>query len=128
MTRLVVLRGDDPPAEAHVVIRGGEHGMSAATLRRTASRCFEEFGFYGVSVFVAIDTSVDDLCRAVDAVRRYGRIRRSAVGRLHSGGFPLIATGRRPHFDIVLPDLADETLDRLATCFDPAEPNPGRDR
>lgn len=128
MSRLVVLRGDDPPSDADVVIRGGEHGLAAETLRRTASRCFDEFGFHGVSVFVAVDTTVDDLCRDVDAVRRYGQIRRSTVGRLHNSGFPLLATGRQPHFDIVLPDLLDETVDRLATCFDPAEPNPGRDR
>lgn len=126
MTRLVALRGEDAPDDAVVVVRGGENGLSPETLRRTASRCFDEFGFYGVSVFVAVDMSVEDLCRSVDAVRRYGRIRRSSVARLHEDGFALLATGQRPHFDIVLPDLADSALERLAACFDPPEPNAGR--
>ena len=126
MTRLVSLRGEDPPDDATTVIRGGEQGIAPDTLRRTATRSFDEFGFYGISVFVALDGSVAELCRDVDAIRRYGRIRRSTVGRLRRAGFPLIATGRRPHFDIVLPDLTDDTLGRLADCFDPAEPNPGR--
>lgn len=126
MTRLVALRGEDAPDEADVVIRGGANGMAPETLGRTAMRCFEEFGFYGVSVFVAIDTSVEDLCRTVDAVQRYGQVRRSTVGRLHEAGFALIATGRRPHFDIVLPDITQATFTRLAECFGAPEPNPGR--
>lgn len=126
MTRLVALRGEDAPDAADVVIRGGANGMAPETLERTATRCFEEFGFYGVSVFVAIDTSVEELCRTVDAVQRYGQVRRSTVGRLHEAGFALIATGRRPHFDIVLPDITRATFTRLAGCFGAPEPNPGR--
>ena len=126
MTRLVALRGEDAPDEASVVIRGGANGLAPETLERTATRCFDEFGFFGVSVFVAVGVSVEELCRSVDAVQRYGQVRRATVGRLHDAGFALIATGRRPHFDIVLPDLAPSTFTRLATCFSDPEPNPGR--
>lgn len=41
-------------------------------------------------------------------------------------GFALLATGDAPHYDIVLPDLRQSTLDRLVGCFDDPEPNPGR--
>lgn len=126
MTGLVSLRGEEPPDDATIVIRGGEQGMAPDTLRRTATRSFKEFGFYGISVFVALDGSVAELCREIDAIRRYGQIRRSTVGRLRRAGFALIATGRRPHFDIVLPDPTDDTLGRLANCFETAEANPGR--
>ncbi len=126
MIRLVALRGEEAPDGADVVIRGGARGMAPETLERTARRCFDEFGFYGVSVFVAIETSVEELCRSVDAIRRYGHVRLSTVGRLHRDGFALIATGSRPHFDIVLPDVAPATLARLTSCFGEPQPNPGK--
>ena len=65
-------------------------------------------------------------CAAEPFVVRYGKVRFSTVGRLRSGGFPLIPTLGRPHYDIVLPDLDVSTLVRLDRCFDPAVPNPGR--
>ena len=126
MTSLLVLRGEDPPAEAAVVVRGGERGLDVDILRRTATRTFEEYGFYGISVFVVLEGSLEDLCRSVDEVRRYGRIRLSTAGDLRRAAFTLLSTGRRPHFDIALPDLADETLDRLRPCFGPLQSNPGR--
>lgn len=95
-------------------------------LRSAASRNFDEYGFYGVSVFVALDGSVDELCATVDQLRRYGQIRLSEVRLLRQAGFALLATARRPHFDIVLPDLGDETFARLAACFGDSQPNPAR--
>jgi hypothetical protein len=41
-------------------------------------------------------------------------------------GFALIPTLDRPHFDVVLPDLDDATLDRLELGFDVPIPNPAR--
>ncbi len=84
------------------------------------------FGFLGLSVYLAVDHSVEDLCRRLDELRRYGQIRLSTVGRVHGAGFALLATGQRPHFDVVLPDLSAETLLRLDRAFDPPQANPGR--
>lgn len=39
----------------------------------------------------------------------------------------LLPTLARPHFDVLLPDLDDETLDRLELGFDNAIPNPARE-
>jgi hypothetical protein len=84
------------------------------------------FGFLGLSVFLADADRVVEICGSLDELRRYGQIRRSIVSRLTASGFALLATGRSPHYDIVLPDLAPTTVDRLAACFDRSEPNPGR--
>ena len=73
MPSLLVLRGEDPPDDAAVVVRGGEHGLDDDVLRRTAERTFEDYGFHGVSVFVAVDGAVDRLCAQVDEVRRSAR-------------------------------------------------------
>jgi hypothetical protein len=126
LTSLLLLRGEDPPDDAVVVIRGGEHGLDDETLRRTAERAFEDYGFYGVSVYLALDRPVEQLCAEVDELRRYGRIRLSTARDLRRAGFSLLSTGRRPHFDIALPDLAGPTLARLRETFGPAVPNPGR--
>ena len=55
MTTLLVLRGEEPPDDAVVVIRGGEHGLAPETVIRTARRNFQAFGFLGVSVYLAVD-------------------------------------------------------------------------
>lgn len=126
--RLYAVRGEEPPDDAVVVVRGGANGLAPSTIRRTARNTFDEFGFFGVSVFAALDGTVEELCQAVEAIRRYGAVQESTFGALRRAGFPLIATGARPHFDIVLADLSDETIDRLRACFGPPYPTPGRVR
>jgi hypothetical protein len=45
MPSLLMLRGGEPPDDAAVVVRGGEHGLDEDVLRRTAERTFEDYGF-----------------------------------------------------------------------------------
>src|SRR5688500_492461 len=125
--KYVVLRGEEPPDDAVVVIRGGAQSLAQETVTRSAERNMVAFGFLGLSVFLAEAERVAEVCGALDELRRYGQIRRSRVARLTAAGFALLATGRSPHFDIVLPDLTPSTLDRLVSCFDQPEPNPGRE-
>jgi hypothetical protein len=119
-----VLRDEDPPDDAVVVIRGGE--MESDSVRRSAERNHDAFGFYGISVFVAVDQPVRVLCANLGQIARYSKVRLSTAGRLRSEAFPIIPTLDRPHFDIVLPDLEHRTLARLDGCFGPPQPNPGR--
>ena len=120
----IVVRDEEPPEDVVVVVRGGE--MNGDHVRRTATDAHDEYGIYAVSVFLAVDVSVDRLCRERPELQRYGKVRLSTVGRLRSLGFALIPTLDRPHFDIVLPDLDGATLDRLEVGFDLPIPNPGR--
>lgn len=120
----IELRAEEPPADAIVVIRGGE--MTGEFVRRTATAAHDELGIYAVSVFLALDDTVEELCAAEPFLARYGKVRLSTVGRLRTSGFPLIPTLGRPHYDVVLPDLEDPTLLRLDACFDPAVTNPSR--
>ena len=122
--RPLVLRGEDPPDDTVVVIRGGE--MENVFVRRSAERNHEEFGFFGISVFAAEDRTVEDLCAHLPQLARYRRVRLSTAGRLRACGFALVATMARPHVDVVLPDASDATLERLDGCFDPPIDNPGR--
>lgn len=124
--RLLALRGDEPPGDGVVVVRGGANSLAPETVTRSAGRNLEAFGFLGLSAFLAVDRPVAVLCAEVPELARYGQVRLSTVARVHSAGFALLATGDHPHFDIVLADLAAETLRRLEAAFDPPEPNPGR--
>ncbi len=67
-------------------------------------------------------------CRDGPELERYGKVRLSTAGRLRSLGFALVPTLDRPHYDVVLPDLADATLDRLEIGFDRPVPNSSRIR
>jgi hypothetical protein len=53
----IVLRDEEPPEDAVVVVRGGE--MRSDHLRRTATRAYQEVGLYLVSVFAAIEDDVE---------------------------------------------------------------------
>lgn len=100
--------------------------MRSEFVVRTASDAHDEYGIFSISVFLALDESVEQLCAREPYLARYGQIRLSSVGRLRSGGFALLPTLGRPHYDVVLPDIADRTLQRLDACFDAPIPNPGR--
>jgi hypothetical protein len=124
--KFVLLRGEDPPVDAVVVVRGGMNGLDPATVTRTASRSLDAMGFLGVSVFLALDQTVEELCGSLDELARYRQVRTSTVGAVRAAGFAFLATGDRPHFDIVLPDLDAATLVRLDGTFAAPAPNPGR--
>lgn len=128
MPRLLPIRGEQPPDDTVVIIRAGV--MSKDTLRRTAADSFEDFGAHLVSVEAVVEgRSVTDTCRDSPRIGdRYGKVRLSTAGRLRSAGLVLLATFDRPHFDVVLPDVAEHTLERLAGCFDDPIDNPGRGR
>lgn len=106
------------------MIRAGTNGVSVEVLRRTASDSYDDHGYFGVSLFAAVDLDVDDLCRSIPPIANYSVIRTSTAGALRGAGFALLPTGRRPHFDAVLPDLSEATLGRLAACFEAPRPNP----
>lgn len=126
MTHLLPVRGGEPPDDTIVIIRAGVMGLE--TLRRTAIDSFDDFGAYLVSVEAVVDgLTVAETCKGSPRIgERYGKIRLSTVGRLRSAGLVLLATFAHPHFDVVLPDLSDQSLDRLAACFDEPIENPGR--
>lgn len=128
MTRLLAIRGEEPPADTVLIIRAGV--MSLETLRRTASDSFDDYGAYLISVEGVLgDSTIADTCRRSPRIgQRYGKVRISTAGRLRSAGLALLATFASPHFDVVLPDLSDETLVRLTCCFGEPLDNPGRDQ
>jgi hypothetical protein len=114
----IQLRGEPPPppGDATIVVRAGT--LDADRVRRTATACHDDFGFYGMSVFAALDTDVGGLfAEHVGNMQRYARYWTSTAGSLRDAGFPLFDSEDRPHFDVVLPDLNEGTVTRLLACF-----------
>jgi len=115
------LRKETPPADTVVVIRGGN--MMLESLRKSAEASFRETGLYLISVFLVEELDLEDVC-ARPELRRYRSIRTSVVSKLRATDFILLATFQRPHYDIALPNLADNDLIKLINCFSPSIRNP----
>lgn len=120
----IVLRDEDPPDDAAVVVRGGL--LSPESVQRTVERCRREYGFLGLSVYGAIGITVAELVATVPQIgpMRYRQLRLSTFGLVRAAGFAAWPTNRFPHFSIVLPDLDLATLGRLDPCFSPPESSP----
>jgi len=125
VTRLLPIRGEEPPADTVVIIRAGV--MAPESIRRTATDAFEDYGMYLVSVEAVLEGTVEATCRTSPRIGDlYGKIRLSTAGQLRGAGFVLLATFDRPHYDVALPELSDVVIARLDSCFDAPIPNPGR--
>jgi hypothetical protein len=120
--RPLLLRDELPPDDTVVVVRGGE--MKSEYVRSSARDAFFDVGVFAVSVALSLDLPVEQLCASDRRIARYGKVRLSTVGRVRELGFALLPTLDRPHYDVVLPDLEDATLDRLELAFDLAIPRP----
>ena len=127
MVRRPEVRDEQPPDDAALVIRGGLHSFEPEKVRETCLDSMSDSGFYGVSVFAALDGDVAALCARIERLRSPGTIWVARCGDLRASGFDLLATDAAPHYDVVLPDLAESTIDRVITCFDP-RPNPLKQR
>lgn len=120
------LRGDDPPADATLVIRGGVQSLSDELLERAAETNRAAFGFWAISVFLAPGDDLVALSREVPAIRRRRSVRTAACGVLRSAGFALLDTTRHPlHYSIALAELTPATFARLRACFSDPIANPG---
>ena len=126
MPKPIVLRDEELPDDAVVIIRGGE--LALTTARTSAQNNRTKAGFFGLSVELALDADWETVCRTSPRLRgMYSLVRLSTAGKVRQAGFPLFPTGQRPHYDIVLPDSSDHHLRRLLDLFGPTRTNPGAD-
>jgi hypothetical protein len=127
MMRPPDLRDEQPTDNAVVVIRGGLHSLDVEKIVEVCEDSFADFGFYGLSVFAALDGDVEALCSRLDRLRSAGTIWVASCGMLPAAGFELAATDASPHFDVVLPSLDSGIVDLVRGCFE-ARDNPAKHR
>jgi hypothetical protein len=106
------------------MIRAGMNGVSVEVLRRTASDSYDDHGYFGVSLFAAVDLDVDDVCRSIQPIASYSVIRTSTAGALRAAGFALLPTGRRPHSMPSCPTSPKPRSEDFAVCFEVPRSNP----
>lgn len=115
----VQTRGEPAPDPAVVVVRGGLHSLDPDKVVDDATDAFLRDGHYAISTFGALDGDIKALCQRVPRLGNPGpgQLWVARVGDLREGGFDLLDTPPDDHFDVVLPDLESETVDRLRSCF-----------
>jgi hypothetical protein len=121
------VREEGSPADAVPLIRGGLRSLDPEKVRELCEDSLVDFGFYGLSVFAALDGDLLALCRGVPRLGSPGVIWVARCGVLRSRGFVLVATDASPHFDVVLPDLAASTIEALVDSFTSMS-NPAKQR
>ncbi len=123
------MRTEAPPDDLLLVVRGGANSLNDVALERSTSDCFEEFGFFGVSVFAAAGDDLVALSSEVQAIRRRRQVRSARCGALRQAGFEVAATFPNPtHYSVVLAVATVETFASLRECFSPPYDNPGFQR
>lgn len=121
-----ILRDEPPPGNQLLVIRGGRDSLSDVNLERSLADCWDEHGFFGVSVFGAPGDDLVTLSEEERQIRRRRQVRLARCGDLRAAGLEVAATFTNPrHFSIVLPDAVATTLTLLRSCFSEPVPNPG---
>jgi len=124
-----LLRAAGPPDDQLLVVRGGRNSLSDANLERTTADCWEQHGFFGVSVFGAPGDDLVALSNEVSQLRRRPEVRLARCGDLRGAGFEVAATFSNPfHFSVVLPDTTPPTFTSLRSCFSEPVTNPGFER
>jgi hypothetical protein len=121
-----VVRDGPPPDDLLLVVRGGRTSLDDINLGRSTADTWDQYGFFGVSVFGAADDDLVALSGDEPAIRRRAEVRVARVGHLRRHGFEVVATfTNRRHFSIVLPDASVVTFDLVRACFSAAQANPG---
>ena len=123
------LRGEDPPAGATILVRGGPDTLSL--IRSHARRmnrlyCLDGSPLWGVSVFGALDlvgrASRDGLLSG--RLVTYEQVHMPIAQAVTDAGFVLLDSFRRPHLTLCLADDSVDEANRLLNALGPPQENP----
>jgi hypothetical protein len=118
------LRVGDDLTDDIVVVRGG--ALEVPVLRADATRHFSIYGTFGVSVFAAMELTVDELAQESPLVR-FEVLSLVRVGNLRAAQLRLEPTGRnRRHFTVAWDNL-DDGIAQLLACEHETRENPYHD-
>ena len=110
-------------------MRGGRNSLSDANLERATTDTWEQYRFFGVSVFRAPHDDMVGLSERLGAIRRRQEVRVARVGSLRLACFEVIPTfAIRAHFSVALPEATPGAFAALRSCFSEPQSNPGYER
>ena len=121
-----IIRHEPPLDDLLLVVRGGANSLSDSVLERSVGDCWEQYAFFGVSVFGVPGDDLVELSRSTMAIRRRSKVRTARCGELRAAGFEVMATFTNPgHYSVVLSDATPERFALLRSCFSSPVDNPG---
>ena len=121
----VLLRAEQLPADATVVVRGGRDTADKllSHARRTARAwSLDGHPLLGISVFAVLDRTLDVLLS--ERFSTFRTVYLPTVEGLVAAGFELFPTGRRPHFTVRLRTADEPEVAWLLVALGPASDNP----
>ena len=125
MKRRYIRPNDELTDDTVVVIRGGQ--LDRDLLVRDAQRAHIVYGTYAISVFAAVDVTVDELAQEPPLVR-FESLTLMAVGAIKAASLVIRPTGRnRLHYSVEFHDLEDG-IARLLRCEHRTIVNPYHER
>jgi hypothetical protein len=120
------------PADEDVVVRAGEMGLG--NFMKAVETCFEQHGFYGLSLFSFPDMSAQQIAEEVGVVRQetglrlmpHPSMRQARAGDVRALGHALVKDDRpRGHVTLRLAQRpTDDEWSALDAVFLPPEENP----
>lgn len=105
-------------------VRGG--GIASGYVRRTAVDAVDETGVYSISVYLAFDEPLTELCRGEPFLARYGRVRLSRVAGDASPGSSCSQRSAAPTTTSSSQTQPTSPFSAWTVASTPPVPNPGR--
>jgi hypothetical protein len=122
------LRDEEPPAEVVVAVRGGKDTVDKLrthALKTARAWLLDGVPLFGISVFCALDDVGPDSLNGIltGRLETFRRVHLCTVGQFDKAGFPLVATGARPHFTVRTTGADEAELAHLLVVLGPARDN-----
>ncbi|WP_147805365.1 hypothetical protein [Microbacterium sp. R1] len=116
MTRPLPFRDEPPLSPGDYVVRGG--AFERAPTLQSFERCLKVHGVAAISVAASAGGQPNEIVTMSPILRRIENHSWSTVQRLNDAGFELVATGKKPHYTLLLPsDDLDDSWDHLVRVF-----------
>lgn len=119
------LRGEPPPADLVVLVRGGRDSIDKLrrhVMRTARAWSLDSAPLFGISVFAVTDRTLETLL--ADRFASFRHVHLTGAGRVREAGFELLPTGLAPHFTVRLAGAGEPELRRLLAVLGPARDNP----
>lgn len=119
------LRPEPPLDDVAIVVHGGRDTLDK--IRRHALRTARAWSLdgqplLGMLVFAVVDTSLDQLL--AQRLATFRTVYLPIAGQPRAAGFPLLATGLRPHFTVQLTAGSDAEIRALVAALGDPRDNP----
>jgi hypothetical protein len=114
---LLLDRPEGALSDLALVLRGGLE-LLASDLEKSAQKCMEMHGEYGLTIWAAEVDSYDELVARIPRAALLHRwLRPSSMGALRARGLSIRATAGAPHYTVTLPDIAASTVESFRQAF-----------